>query len=281
MTPLVSIIIPSYNHSAYIVETLDSVKADSYQNKEIIIIDDGSKDQSPVIIEKWIQNNKDITVKFLSRENKGVCQTLNELVSKSSGKYVLVLASDDYLVNDTIAERVDILEKNPQKLVLVSDAEVVNKKGEIICKSSIVDFHKKNKNNYTSDDKILDEILFNFAISGAVVLINREIYNLIGQYPENLKGEDFYFYSHAVILNKILFFDKIVSGYRIHDTNTSGNQNPELLKDGMKIYLMIINKVPGFKRKLRILKNILWIMKYVSLNKKMRNYFLKKLRTSS
>ncbi len=273
MKPLVSIIIPSYNHALYITEALDSVKADSYPNKEIVVIDDGSRDESVKVIEKWMAQNPSINVKFRSRENRGLCRTLNELVEATEGKYLVILASDDYLVNNTISERVAILEDHPEKLVLVSDAEVVDDKGEKIFDSSMEGFHKKKKKNYLTDEGILDEVLFNFGISGAVVLLDKSIYKEIGLYPENLHGEDLYFYSKAALNNKILFYDKVVSGYRIHDTNTSANKNPDLLKNVMDVYLMIFKNVPGVKRKLRIIKNIAWIIKYITLDQNMRKHF--------
>lgn len=281
MKPLVSIVIPSYNHSKYIIETLDSVFEDTYPNKEIVIIDDGSKDNSPLLIKNWIQNNTSVQVKFIARENRGICDTLNELVDLASGKYILLLASDDYLLNNTIEERVEVLETNPTKLVLISDAQVIDFDGNIIFESCLEGFHKKDKKKYYTDENLIDEMLFNFGISGAVVLINKDIYTVIGKYPKNLKAEDLYFYSKVAILKKLLFYDKIVSGYRVHETNTSGNKNPEVLKSFMDTYIMIFYFIPGFARKLRVIKNILWIIKYISFDKKMRNHFLRKINKSN
>ncbi len=256
MLPLVSIIIPSYNHSRYIVQALDSVLADTYPNKEIVVIDDGSKDNSAAVIEEWILRNPQEKILFHKRENRGICATLNELIMLSSGKYLVLLASDDVLHNNTISERVEILEKNSNKLVLISDAEVINEKGELLFTSSMTDYYKVDKNNYKSDEGILREILFNFSISGAVVMSNRAIYDLIGMYPVKYKSEDLHFYLNSAIVNKILFFDKVVSKYRRHDSNTSGNGDIELVKSIIQINKKALFIVSGLNFKLRLFKRI-------------------------
>ncbi|MFC6098068.1 glycosyltransferase [Flavobacterium qiangtangense] len=257
MKPLVSIIIPCYNHSRFIKEALDSIVADTYPNKEIVIIDDGSKDDSVPVIKHWIDNNRDQNVKFTSRENNGFCKTLNELVDQSTGQYIVLLASDDVLINNTISDRVTIL-KERGKMVLVSDAEVINDSGELLFSSMLTGFHKAIKEKYYTSEGILDEIIFNFSISGAVVIMDRKIFNLIGKYPEDLKAEDLFFYLSSASLNQILFWDKVVSKYRIHSSNTSG-VNPELTKTVIKTYKRLFFKIPGFKRKLKLVKRLLGI----------------------
>jgi alpha-1,3-rhamnosyltransferase len=266
--PLVSILIPCYNHKKYVVECLDSVLADSYFPKEIIIIDDGSIDKSVEIIKDWIVSNSEkVPIKFRHRENKGLTVTLNELIELSNGKYLIPLASDDCLINNTLSQRVNILEENNSKLVLISDARVINSDGLPIFESMISDFHKKDKNKYFTDNDLLDEVLFNFAISGPVLMINRSIYGLIGKYPEKLKAEDLYFYIKSASLKKILFWDRKVSNYRIHTTNTSGT-NPALTRTVVLTYLKTINIVPTFHRKYKIIKRILGILFYTILNYK-------------
>lgn len=265
MTPLVSILISCYNHAHFVAETLDSVKADTYPNKEIVIIDDGSKDNSVQVIENWMKENPGENVTFSHRPNKGFCASLNELLDIAAGKYIVLVASDDLLVNNTIAERVEILQ-NTDKMVLVSDAEVINDKGATTHKSMLSDFHNADKEKYKTEEGILDEILFNFAISGAVVMMDKKIFSLVGKYPVDLKGEDFYFYVSSAAANQIIFFDKVVSKYRIHSNNTSGI-NPALYFDGLKTYRRLFFKIPGFARKLRVLKRVVGSFLYFTLGK--------------
>lgn len=276
--PLVSVIIPCYNHELYIEQALNSVTDDSYSNKEIVIIDDGSKDKSDELIKAWIGlNSQRITVKYSSRENRGVCKTLNELIKLASGKYILLLASDDALYGDTITERVKILEeKEPEgKMVLVSDALVVNEHNEIIMDSSMADYCRGNKVKYNTDDGILEEVILNPSISGAVVLINKKIYDEIGLYPEDMNTEDWFFYQRAASLKAILFLDKKVSFYRLHSSNTSrafDNIQVKLINSIIKTLFINLRWFPSLKYKLFGIKQILRYS-FVLLKVRIKNLF--------
>lgn len=273
--PLVSIIIPSYNHEQYVVGALDSVLADTYPNKEIVIINDGSKDNSDYIINAWIAaNNTKITVQYLNRENRGVTATLNQLVELSSGKYVVLLASDDALFGDTIAERVEILENNEPsgKLVLVSDALVIDTYDKVILQSSMTEHNRGNKLKYADDIGIMKETLLNPSISGATVMINKKIYDLVGKYPEDLLAEDWFFFQRAAALKAILFWDKPVSLYRVHINNTSGlaapiNRQIALNRSIVKTYRRNFNRFPLAKFKMIALMQLL---KYMRIAAKLR-----------
>lgn len=91
--PLVTVIIPSYNHERYISQSIESVVFQSYKNIEIIVIDDGSKDQSVTLINGLADKYGFIVI---ARENRGVAKTLNEGIGLARGKYMSFLASDDY-----------------------------------------------------------------------------------------------------------------------------------------------------------------------------------------
>lgn len=222
--PLVSVIIPCYNHSKYVVDTLDSAIKDTYENKEICIIDDGSKDDSVVIIEQWIAKNHHlVNINFKYRENKGLCATLNELIDMAQGKYIIPCASDDMLYGNTIAERVKVLEDNPTKKVLVSDAWVIDGNNNVIMSSSMEDYNSGCKSWYSTEKGIIRGTILKPCISGATLFVNKDVYRSIGKYPENLKAEDWWFYQRTAALGLILFLNIKVSYYRVHDTNTSGN----------------------------------------------------------
>ena len=130
---LVSIIIPCYNHENFIERTLNSVIEDTYEHKEIIIINDGSTDNSDVKIQEWIAALKQKeSIRYINRPNKGICATINEMLELARGKYILPLASDDCLFGDTITRRVKILEERPDKYVLLNDAYVIDDAASVL-----------------------------------------------------------------------------------------------------------------------------------------------------
>ena len=104
--PLVSVIIPCYNHQNYVEKSLKSVFDQTYKNIEIIVIDDGSKDNSVNILKELQKNNHFI---LECQENMGVCKTLNKAISMSKGKYIAILASDDYWDLPKIEKQVKVL----------------------------------------------------------------------------------------------------------------------------------------------------------------------------
>lgn len=220
-SPLVSIIIPFYNHNHFIKQTLDSIKEDTYENKEIIIINDGSPNPDDNNIVKWINSNQDIQVRYIKRENKGLTKTLNELIDIANGDYILLCASDDYLINNTIETRVAILENRPDKMVLISDNIVVDNDSNITHQSNLFEYRAKgNKHNYFSDTGLKKEIINRWALAGPCFLAKKEVYSVIGKYDESLIVEDWDFFLRAVAKDLVMFFDEKVSAYRIHGENT-------------------------------------------------------------
>lgn len=225
--PLVSFLIPYYNHKQYISQTLDSILNDTYPNKEIVIINDGSTDTDISVINDWIKKNSSkMPINFISRENKGITKTFNELARTSKGKYIVFCASDDYLINDTIRDRVSILEKNQEKMVLIADTTVVDGNGKTIHKSSIGEWLKySNRENYFSDDGLKYEIINRWSLTGPCNMMNRSLFLKSGGYDEMLILEDWDFYLRAAANQLIIYFDQKVAAYRIHGSNFTSRSN--------------------------------------------------------
>lgn len=101
--PLISVLICNYNYAKYIKETLNSATAQTYQNIEIIVIDDGSTDESVPVVNKCINENPKSNIRFIpNKKNKGICYTRNEALAAAEGDYVLFLDSDDTIPIDYI-----------------------------------------------------------------------------------------------------------------------------------------------------------------------------------
>ncbi len=98
MSPLISVIIPLYNKQRFVERTLTSVLRQTYTNLEIIVIDDGSKDNSFAIAQKVVGN--DNRVKLISRENRGVSYTRNQGLELASGELISFIDADDYISPD-------------------------------------------------------------------------------------------------------------------------------------------------------------------------------------
>ncbi len=223
--PLVSIIIPYYNHNHFIKRTLDSILEEDYPNKEIIIINDGSINPDDSNITKWIDEHKNIDIKYIKRENKGVTRTLNELIDLAKGKYIMPCASDDYFINNTLKDRVKTLENISYKMLL-NDNIVIDDNDKIISKSNLFDF-RKGKRFYLKNSFLMKiEIIKRWGFAGPCYIIEKSFYKEIGKYNENLIVEDWDFFLRAISTGQVIFYDKKpASAYRIHENNTFSNEN--------------------------------------------------------
>jgi len=236
--PLVSIIIPAYNHEKYVQETLDSIVNDSYPNKEIVIIDDGSTDKTDNVVEEWIKNHNEIVVQYKSRENKGVSTTLNELINVAQGEYICIVASDDYLLDNGIAKRVEYLQQNVSKRAVFGDCIGVGNDNTIMYDSILKDYYHADIKKYKNENLLRNEIIMNWSVPGPVFLARKDLYIRYNiQYNENLIGEDWDMYLKLVAKDYLGFIDFKVSAYRIHDSNTCVVLGKKILVDRIKTIL--------------------------------------------
>lgn len=144
MNKLVSIILPVKNNEKYLSESIESVLNQSYDNIELLILDDGSKDKSLSIIEGYALQNKNIRI--ISRENKGVANSINEMIKYASGEYIGRMDGDDISYKNRIETQVKFLEEH-QDISLVG---------------SYVDIEITDYKNI--DDVKMCEKMFNFKI---------------------------------------------------------------------------------------------------------------------
>lgn len=125
--PLVSVIIPTYNRAAYIVQTIDSVLTQDYPSLEVIVVDDGSTDHTLALLEA--KYGEDGRVRVLRQPNNGVIVARNRAIEAARGEYIHFLDSDDYLLPGKIAKSVIAMQSNPQAAVVYSHGTPVQPDG--------------------------------------------------------------------------------------------------------------------------------------------------------
>ena len=148
MRPLVSIITPSYNSEEFIKETIESVLNQTYDNWEMLIIDDCSTDKSLQLIKEYIK--VDSRIKYLkNNQNNGPAVTRNIALSKVKGEYIAFLDSDDFWDKLKLEKQVEFMEKNNLEITH-TDYFFTNSLGEIIKKvqtSNVIDYKILLKGN--------------------------------------------------------------------------------------------------------------------------------------
>lgn len=120
---LLSIVIPSYQHREYIISCIDAAFTIPIVDKEIIVIDDGSSDDSVSVIKDWISERDGRNIRLISHENRGLTSVLNEGLTAAKGKYIYFVASDDQPIGDGILALILSLEENSTLQFAIGNAE--------------------------------------------------------------------------------------------------------------------------------------------------------------
>ncbi len=242
-TDLISIIIPAYNHEKYLDYCLDSVIAQTYQNIELVIINDGSSDNSAEKIRHRISECKQRFTNFIfiDKENEGIVKTLKRACQEISGKFMAILASDDAFTPNAIETLYEFLSNHQDfalavgnNYILDSDNEViywdqnqnpVTKKdeahyrtfGEFLQKNrSEINFHSSDFGSYTSF------LQGNYIPNG--YLFRSDLFlNKIGGFTEKAPLEDYFLHLQLSKHGKYKYIDQVLFYYRWHENNTVKN----------------------------------------------------------
>ena len=126
MTGLVSVIILSYNHVGFIENTIKSILNQSYKHIEIIVIDDGSTDDSVVFLQKL---RKEIEFKLVCKENGGVVSAINVGIQEANGDYIVLHACDDISLPNRVTNQIEVFLRYPEASFISSNINLVNKEG--------------------------------------------------------------------------------------------------------------------------------------------------------
>ena len=183
--PLVSIIMPAYNHAQYVREALMSVAAQTYPNIELIVIDDGSKDETAQIIEETLAHiERDMHVIFKSQENAGICTTLNRALSLANGTFVQFLASDDAYLPEMTSRTVAALNATAGDV------------GAVYCDGYLMDENSRlcglfsDKYRVPIGRNIHRELLIANWFPAMGILYRRSALTAVGGFDPDLKFED-------------------------------------------------------------------------------------------
>lgn len=238
--PLISVLMPAYNHEKYVQSAIRSIIRQSYQNIELLVLDDGSSDSTREKIETLRSECSDrfVRVWYKTRENKGRCQTLNELLYEAKGEYIYMIASDDMAIPHAIEKLYVFLSANPDYLVAVGDNIFIDEHGRRIFWDAGWNAVAKGENavygtfgqalqanrpdvNFFSDEfgSYLSLLKGNYIPNGC--LIRRQTLLDIGGYTDEAPLEDWYHNLQFAKRGKMQYIDKPLFLYRWHATNTA------------------------------------------------------------
>lgn len=222
MNPLVSVIIPSYNHAIFIEDCFQSLLEQTYDNIEVLVLDDCSTDNTFDIEILWEERLKRRfpRVEILRNDrNQGVCKTMNCLVGLSKGKYIFDIASDDSLVADGIEKLVSFYENHPEHLIVYSNVALVLEQEHYPFSGGAYDltYHKIPPEG----TGLLDQLFQGCFISAIGVMFLKKTFDDIGLFREDLMFEDWEYWLRVSTQGSIGYLDEVTVYYRVNSNSLS------------------------------------------------------------
>ncbi|HEY5587810.1 MAG TPA: glycosyltransferase [Candidatus Paceibacterota bacterium] len=267
--PLVSIIVITYNSSKYVLETLESAKAQTYQNIELIVSDDCSTDNTVEICRKWIAKNH---INFIRTElitalsNKGIPTNCNCGIKVAKGDWVKLIAGDDILLKTCIKDNLSFVSKNSSAHFITSELEYIDKDSNILSHFKYDSYNNIRKYYFTltanKQLKLYSRIpLF---LNSPAFFIKKTAIIEVGYYDE-----EFSIFEDMCLIYKlnekgwkVYHLERHTVKYRISDSSIS-SQNNKLSNNTRHIELKLIFE--KYRKKYLSILNILDLTVYFDI----------------
>ncbi len=217
-TPLVTVGVALYNHEHYIHQCLESIVDQRYAPIELIVIDDGSTDDSYRVAERYLNSVDTLhTVRLSTRSNRGMCNTLNEIARAAKGKYISFIGSDDHWLPDKLMDQVDYLEAHPSDALVHSNSLRVDGNDRPI---DTIDYSEKDHAG-----RLFEALVRRTGgINTPSHLYRVSVYDDIGYYDPDFGFEDTDFWLRLTKHHSVGYIDKVHTHYRWHGENYSAKQ---------------------------------------------------------
>lgn len=221
-----SIVVPLYNKQNAIIATLQSVMAQTYSNYEVIIVDDGSEDDSFSIAKQFIYDNLKTQGRVIHKNNGGVCSARNIGIQKAKYSYIALLDGDDQWHEGYLAEQVKLIEDFPMANMWGINFAEMNK-GELIrtLPTGLPDGYRGYVENYFNMHGRISDLF-----CSSSVVIRKEVFDKVGYFDERIKyAEDLDMWFRIIARYPVVFFDKYMVQY-MYDAENRAMTKPRRLK---------------------------------------------------
>lgn len=232
--PLVSIVIPVYNGANYVSEAIESALKQTYKNIEIIVVNDGSTDNTEKIVKKYGDK-----IRYFYKENGGVASALNLGIKNMKGEYFSWLSHDDVYYPNKIERQIEELKNINKDNILYSGFELINDKSELLYAWEIA-----SKNEYRK----LNNSFYALLLSGlnfCSLLIPKKVFYEVDFFNEDLKCTQDYDLLFKIFKNgyKIKYMPEVLLQNRIHENQDTKQKLKIVVDEGNKLWIYMISNL--------------------------------------
>lgn len=239
--PFVSVIIPSYNHQAYIRQALVSVLEQDYPEFEVIVIDDGSVDKTPDIAEEILSKKKK-PCNFIRQENQGAHAALTTGIGLANGEFISILNSDDFYLRGRLSKSVAAALENNSNFVFSKVLHVVeNGKQAPLSLPMVSSYRSSLEVKEWFPTKSFELLRYNYAVTTGNFFFSRKLYDRVGAFKNYGLCHDWDFLLRTLICEEPFFIDEFLMGYRIHGKNTITTGNKDNKKGEFETGKILLN----------------------------------------
>src|SRR4030042_3726603 len=229
--PKVSVVIPAYNHEKYVGEAIQSVLDQTFQDFELIIINDGSTNNTEAEILKF----KDDRIRYYSQEKRGLSATLNRGIELAKGEYFNFLPSDDAFLPEKLATQLKAFEESRDIGIVFSYQIVIDGEGREVKDDPIADWFTVP---FETKEEIFPALFERDFLSAPTALIKMECFKRVGHFDESLKtAQDYDMWMRILKYYDLRLIKRPLLNYRWHGTNLTYQATPETELERAKVLL--------------------------------------------
>lgn len=210
MTPTITVFMAAYNAANYIKESIQSILDQTYEDFELVIVNDGSTDDTVAVVNSF----KDPRIRLLHNpENKGLTYTRNVILTAARGEYVAILDSDDIASPNRLKLQYDFFRSHPEVLLCGGHGAIINQKGEHV--------DSDNLHVPTGIDRVKATLLFKNPFVNSTVMYKTDVFKSLNGYQDYAPAEDYELFTRIADQHAVGNIDEVLVRYRIHENNTS------------------------------------------------------------
>ncbi|HSQ83071.1 MAG TPA: glycosyltransferase [Casimicrobiaceae bacterium] len=236
VSPLVSVVLPAFNHARFVREAIASVAAQTYPHIELVVIDDGSIDGTGAIA-KAATEGLALPSKVISRENRGAPATLNEGAALARGTYLAFLNSDDCYAPDRIACMVDEIAATGARWGFSLVRSMIGESGaSLTTRAGTCRIQQKQRSFLGTQSNSFTVVEYNVAVSSGNLFVERDFFHSVGGFRNFRYNHDWDFCLRAAGLEEPVVVHRPLYLYRIHEHNTISESKQRTIEEADRIF---------------------------------------------